>query len=38
MTNMENRHAINGKTIYFYGPFSMAMSNNQRVVTLIAGW
>ena len=24
---------FNGKIIYFYGPFSMAMSNNQRVYT-----
>jgi len=23
---------FNGKIIYFYGPFSMAMLNNQRVI------
>ena len=31
---MENHHAINRSTIYFNGPFSMAMLNNQRVYTL----
>ena len=29
--SMENHHAINRWSIYFYGPFSMAMLNNQRV-------
>ena len=28
---IENHHAINRSTIYFNGPFSMAMLNNQRV-------
>ena len=34
-SELDNHHAINGeiikRNIYFYGPFSIAMLNNQRV-------
>jgi len=31
---MENHHAINGKTHYFYGPFSIAMLNYQWLLAI----